>query len=129
MGGQARNPRWPNMTAATLTQPRAQSRVAAVVAASIGNALEWFDFAVYGFFALSFVTPTLLQDLLSMDIGFTNALAAGLVLGVMVIPTIASLAEDVQRIRSSPYLPAGLPVVGCRYDVGTGRVEVVVPAG
>jgi phosphate transport system permease protein len=49
---------------------------------------------VYGFFALSFVTPTLLQDFLSMDIGFTNALAAGLVLGVMVIPTIASLAED-----------------------------------
>ena len=41
------------MTAATLTQPRAQSRVTAVVAASIGNALEWFDFAVYGFFALT----------------------------------------------------------------------------
>ena len=49
MGGQACNPRGPNMTAATLTQPRAQSRVAAVAAASIGNALEWFDFAVYGF--------------------------------------------------------------------------------
>jgi MFS transporter, MHS family, proline/betaine transporter len=41
------------MTAATLMQPRAQSRVAAVVAASIGNALEWFDFAAYGFFALT----------------------------------------------------------------------------
>jgi carbonic anhydrase len=40
---------------------------------------------------------------------------------------VASLAEDVQRIRSSPYLPDGLPVVGCRYDVATGRVEVVVP--
>ena len=39
----------------------------------------------------------------------------------------ATLAADVQRIRSSPYLPAGLPVVGCRYDVATGRVEVVVP--
>jgi phosphate ABC transporter permease protein PstC len=49
---------------------------------------------VYGFFALSFVTPTLLQDILSVNVGFTNALAAGLVLGVMVIPTIASLAED-----------------------------------
>ncbi|HQR27857.1 MAG TPA: phosphate ABC transporter permease subunit PstC [Nocardioides sp.] len=49
---------------------------------------------VYGFFALAFVTPTLLQDLLGMDVGFTNALAAGLVLGVMVIPTIASLSED-----------------------------------
>ena len=49
---------------------------------------------VYGFFALTFVTPTLLQDLLNIDVGFTNALAAGLVLGVMIIPTIASLAED-----------------------------------
>jgi phosphate transport system permease protein len=49
---------------------------------------------VYGFFALSFVTPTLLQDILSLDVGFTNALSAGLVLGVMIIPTIASLSED-----------------------------------
>jgi carbonic anhydrase len=40
----------------------------------------------------------------------------------------ASLASDVQRIRSSPYLPDDLPVAGCRYDVATGRVEVVVPA-
>ena len=40
----------------------------------------------------------------------------------------ATLAADVQRIRSSPYLPAGLPVLGCKYDVSTGRVEVVVPA-
>ncbi|MDO9496463.1 MAG: hypothetical protein Q7J48_12240 [Nocardioides sp.] len=38
---------------------------------------------VYGFFALSFVTPTLLQKILSIDVGFTNALAAGLVLGVL----------------------------------------------
>ena len=49
---------------------------------------------VYGFFALTFVTPTLLQDILNLDVGFTNALAAGLVLGVMIIPTVASLAED-----------------------------------
>ncbi|MGH3308259.1 MAG: phosphate ABC transporter permease subunit PstC [Nocardioides sp.] len=49
---------------------------------------------VYGFFALMFVTPELLQDILAIDVGFTNALAAGLVLGVMIIPTIASLAED-----------------------------------
>jgi phosphate transport system permease protein len=49
---------------------------------------------VYGFFALAFVTPTLLQDILNFDVGFTNALAAGLVLGVMIVPTVASLAED-----------------------------------
>ncbi len=39
-----------------------------------------------------------------------------------------TLRGDVQRVRSSPYLPRGLPVAGCVYDVGTGRVEVVVPA-
>ena len=40
----------------------------------------------------------------------------------------AALAHDVQRIRSSPYLPADLAVLGCRYDVHTGRIEVLVPA-
>ena len=49
---------------------------------------------VYGFFVIAFVTPTLLQDILSMDVNFTNALGAGLVLGVMIIPTVASLSED-----------------------------------
>ncbi len=49
---------------------------------------------VYGFFALTVVTPWLLQDLLNIQVGFTNALAAGLVLGVMIVPTVASLSED-----------------------------------
>jgi carbonic anhydrase len=40
----------------------------------------------------------------------------------------ATLARDVQRIRSSPYLPADLAVAGALYDVRTGRIEVVVPA-
>ena len=38
----------------------------------------------------------------------------------------ACLALDVQRIRSFPYLP-GIPVIGCLYDVHTGKVETVVP--
>jgi MFS transporter, MHS family, proline/betaine transporter len=41
------------MTAVTLNESQARSRWAPVVAASIGNALEWFDFVVYGFFALT----------------------------------------------------------------------------
>lgn len=49
---------------------------------------------VYGFFALMFVTPTILQGLLGLEVNFTNSWAAGLVLGVMIIPTIASLSED-----------------------------------
>jgi len=59
-------------------------------------------------------------------------LARGLDTRSLVFRTISdqvdTLRRDVQRVRSSPYLPAGLPVVGCVYDVATGRVEVVVPA-
>ena len=49
---------------------------------------------VYGFFALTFVTPVLLQDVLGLPVGTFNVLSAGLVLGIMIIPTVASLSED-----------------------------------
>ena len=34
----------------------------------------------------------------------------------------ATLAEDVQKIRSWPYLPAGVPIGGFLYDVDTGKL-------
>ena len=40
----------------------------------------------------------------------------------------AVLAHDVRKIRSSPYLPADLTVIGCIYDLETGRLSVEVPA-
>jgi carbonic anhydrase len=40
-----------------------------------------------------------------------------------------TLERDVLRVRSSPYLPAELLVVGCLYDVRTGRLRVAVPPG
>lgn len=49
---------------------------------------------VYGFFALQFVTPYFLRDFVGMEVQPYNVLAAGIVLGVMIIPTIASLSED-----------------------------------
>jgi phosphate transport system permease protein len=49
---------------------------------------------VLGFFALTFVTPTLLNDLLGFHLQVFNALSAGLVMGIMIVPTIASVAED-----------------------------------
>lgn len=39
----------------------------------------------------------------------------------------AELALDVQRIRSSPYLPKDVAVIGCVYDVKTGLIDVAVP--
>ncbi|MGL5859528.1 MAG: phosphate ABC transporter permease subunit PstC [Angustibacter sp.] len=49
---------------------------------------------VYGYFALTFVAPTILNDVLGLGVGTFSVLSAGLVLGVMIIPTVASLSED-----------------------------------
>ncbi|EYT56747.1 phosphate ABC transporter permease [Leucobacter sp. UCD-THU] len=49
---------------------------------------------VYGFFALQFVQTIVLRDWLQLPTGAFSVLAAGLVMGVMIIPTIASIAED-----------------------------------
>jgi carbonic anhydrase len=40
---------------------------------------------------------------------------------------LETLRQDVQKIRSSPYLPGDLAVVGCVYDVATGLLDVAVP--
>jgi phosphate transport system permease protein len=48
---------------------------------------------VYGYFALTFVTP-LLRETVFPNMTIFNALSAGLVMGVMIIPTIASVSED-----------------------------------
>jgi phosphate transport system permease protein len=48
---------------------------------------------VFGYFALTFVTPTILKGL-GIEVGSFNALSAGLVLGVLVLPTIATVADD-----------------------------------
>lgn len=47
---------------------------------------------VYGFFALTVVTPYL--KILFPDISTFNALSAGIVMGVMIIPMVSSLSED-----------------------------------
>src|SRR5687767_7457901 len=50
---------------------------------------------VYGYFALTFVTP-LLQQFLPTLSGF-NALSPGLVMGLMILPLVSSLSEDAMR--------------------------------
>ena len=49
---------------------------------------------VYGLFALQFIQATVLRDWLQLDTGAFSVLAAGLVMGVMIVPTIASISED-----------------------------------
>jgi len=61
---------------------------------------------IYGFFALVFITPIL--HTIFPSIGTFNALSAGLVMGVMIIPYVTSLSEDALRslpntLRESAY--------------------------
>jgi phosphate transport system permease protein len=78
---------------------------------------------IYGFFALLFVTP-LLQTFVSGLPGF-NILSAGIVIGIMIIPYVASLSEDAMRA-----VPQALR--DGSYALGATRLEtafkVVLPA-
>lgn len=78
---------------------------------------------VYGYFAFLFVTP-LLEKVLP-DIQRFNALSAGLVMGISILPLVASLSED--AIYSTPLsLREGAYALGLtRREVITG---VVIPA-
>ena len=63
---------------------------------------------VFGYFALTFFTPEILQALFGQEIQIFNALSAGIIMGFMVLPTVASLAEDAmtavpQSLREGAY--------------------------
>ncbi|ACY17072.1 phosphate ABC transporter permease subunit PstC [Haliangium ochraceum] len=78
---------------------------------------------VYGYFALTVVTPAL-QAVLP-GVGGFNALSPGIVMGVMIIPMISSLSED--AIYSVP-----VSLREAAYGLGAGRIQtifrVIVPA-
>jgi phosphate transport system permease protein len=49
---------------------------------------------VFGYFALTFFTPEVLRGALGLGVNQFNALSAGIILGILVVPTIATLVED-----------------------------------
>ena len=78
---------------------------------------------VYGYFALTFVTP-LLQGVFDNLIIF-NALSAGLVMGVMIIPMVSSLSEDAMMSVPRSLREAAYALGATRYEVS---LRVIVPA-
>ena len=68
---------------------------------------------VLGYFALTLVTPLIRNIFPGDTIDIFNALSAGLVVGIMIIPTVASISEDSlsavpQSLRNASY-SLGLP--------------------
>ncbi|MGH2744845.1 MAG: phosphate ABC transporter permease subunit PstC [Thermoleophilaceae bacterium] len=49
---------------------------------------------VFGYFALTFFTPEILRALFSLDVAIFNGLVGGVIIGFLIIPTVASISED-----------------------------------
>ncbi len=80
---------------------------------------------VFGFFAITFVTPILRDIFGTSVVGFFNVLSAGIVVGLLIVPLISSLAEDAMSAVPNSLRQAA-------YGLGASKLEVslrvVVPA-
>lgn len=80
---------------------------------------------VFGFFAITFMTPILRSIFGTSVVGFFNVLSAGIVVGFLIIPLISSLSEDAMAAVPDSLRQAS-------YGLGASRLEtslrVVVPA-
>jgi len=78
---------------------------------------------VYGFFAFTFVTP--LIRYFFPEVGATNILSPGLVMGVMIIPMIASLSEDAMSSVPNSMREGSLAMGATKLET---TFKVVIPA-
>ncbi|WP_245630303.1 phosphate ABC transporter permease subunit PstC [Amphibacillus sediminis] len=78
---------------------------------------------VYGFFAFTFVTPLLRQFIPELDA--TNILSPGLVMGIMIIPMIASLSEDAMSAVPNSIREGALALGATKLEV---TFKVIIPA-
>ena len=78
---------------------------------------------VYGYFALTFVTPAIRMVFPQTDI--FNAASASIVVGIMIIPTVSSLSEDALRAVPDSLRQGAYGLGATKLEVST---RVVVPA-
>ena len=99
--------------------PKARGRLKPIL-----EVLEGVPTVAYGFFALTFITPlirdfwpTFLPGPLGDQPGIFSAASAGLVMGIMIIPTVASISQDAMSA-----VPAALREAA--YGIGSTRMQV-----
>lgn len=78
---------------------------------------------VYGFFAFTFITPLLKHVIPGLET--TNILSPGLIMGVMIIPMIASLSEDAMNSVPNSMREGALALGATKLEV---TLRVVIPA-
>ncbi len=108
--------------AAVYLSEYASTRVRKVLKPTL-EVLAGIPTVVFGFFALTFFTPVVLQAFL--PVGTFNMLSAGLVMGIMIIPTVASLSEDAMSAVPQSLRDGAYGLGSTKMQVAT---RVVVPA-
>lgn len=78
---------------------------------------------VYGFFALTFVTPILKMVVPGLET--TNILSPGIVMGIMIIPMIASFSEDAMHAVPNSIREGAFALGATKLEVA---IRVVIPA-
>jgi phosphate transport system permease protein len=103
----------------------ASSRVRNVLKPTL-EILAGIPTVVIGFFALQFITPTLLRPIFGADRVFIfNAAAGCIAVGLMILPIIASISEDAMRAVPASLREAAFGLGSTRRQVS---LRVVVPA-
>lgn len=80
---------------------------------------------VYGYFALTFMTPVLRSILGVSTVEIFNTASAGIVIGILIIPLISSLSEDALHAVPRSFKEAAYGLGATRFEVST---RIVVPA-
>jgi len=78
---------------------------------------------VYGYFALGVITPVI--QWLFPSAGIFNALSAGIVVGIMIIPMVSSLSEDAMSAVPRSLRDGAYALGATRFEVA---LKIVVPA-
>jgi phosphate transport system permease protein len=80
---------------------------------------------IYGYFALTFITPDVLRGLFGGSVQGANALAASLAMSVMILPLVSSLSEDAMRAVPQALREGAYGLGANRFEVAT---RVVFPS-
>lgn len=110
------------MGAAIFLSEYAPDRVRRVVKPVL-EVLAGIPTVVYGFFAISFISPQL--QAIFPDLIIFNALSAGIVMGLMIMPMVSTLSEDAMGSVPSSLRNAAYALGATRFEVAT---KIVVPA-
>jgi len=80
---------------------------------------------VYGYFALQFISPEIIQLLFGRDTSLFNALSASIAMGIMILPLVSSLSEDAMRAVPQALREGAYGLGANKFEVAT---RIVVPA-